>query len=182
MSIRKRQVALLVPKTPRRSSHQFWSLAIITRSAFPWPLPPDPFLAHHTHRHLHPLPESANDRRICPAEKGNSRGTLFLACISSRQGIVHRPAYQISKSTIDYHSVSLSKPISNMSAPHPTRRLLIFQEARNPQSSEMVYLPVNKLGLPICGPGPEMPSILELPLRALRAFTEIFNQPKYKGW
>ena len=69
-----------------------------------------------------------------------------------------------------------------MSTPHPTRRLLIFQEARNTASSELVYLPVNKLGLPICGPGPELPSILELPLRALRAFTEIFNQPKYKGW
>jgi hypothetical protein len=63
------------------------------------------------------------------------------------------------------------------------RRLLIFQEARNPaNTAEIVYLPVNKLGLPICGPGPELPSILELPLRILRAFTEIFNQPKYKGW
>ena len=64
-----------------------------------------------------------------------------------------------------------------------SRRLLIFQEARNPQNpSELIYLPVNKLGLPICGPGPELPSILELPLRILRAFTEIFNQPKFKGW
>ncbi|KAM0105001.1 hypothetical protein ACP6JE_000326 [Aspergillus fumigatus] len=63
-----------------------------------------------------------------------------------------------------------------------SRRLLIFQEARNPSNmSEIVYLPVNKLGLPICGSGPELPSILELPLRILRAFTEIFNQPKYKG-
>lgn len=67
--------------------------------------------------------------------------------------------------------------------PPPSRRLLIFQEARNPQSpSEIVYLPVNKLGLPICGDGPELPSMLELPLRILRAFTDIFNQPKYKGW
>ncbi|GAT29344.1 similar to An08g02410 [Aspergillus luchuensis] len=67
--------------------------------------------------------------------------------------------------------------------PPPSRRLLIFQEARNPQSpSEIVYLPVNKLGLPICGDGPEMPSMLELPLRILKAFTDIFNQPKYKGW
>ncbi|KAJ5122669.1 hypothetical protein N7448_003802 [Penicillium atrosanguineum] len=65
----------------------------------------------------------------------------------------------------------------------PTRRLLIFQEARNPQNTaEIVYLPVNKLGLPICGEGPELPSILELPLRILKVFTEIFNQPKYKGW
>ncbi|KAF7163669.1 hypothetical protein CNMCM5623_008475 [Aspergillus felis] len=64
-----------------------------------------------------------------------------------------------------------------------SRRLLIFQEARNPSNmGEIVFLPVNKLGLPICGPGPELPSILELPLRILRAFTEIFNQPKYKGW
>lgn len=64
-----------------------------------------------------------------------------------------------------------------------TRRLLIFQETRNPQNvAETVYLPVNKLGLPICGDGPEMPSILELPLRVLRVFTDIFNQPKYKGW
>ncbi|KAJ5482135.1 hypothetical protein N7475_000947 [Penicillium sp. IBT 31633x] len=66
---------------------------------------------------------------------------------------------------------------------HTSRRLLIFQETRNPQNpAETVYLPVNKLGLPICGDGPELPSILELPLRVLRVFTEIFNQPKYKGW
>ncbi|KAJ5561973.1 hypothetical protein N7461_000734 [Penicillium sp. DV-2018c] len=64
-----------------------------------------------------------------------------------------------------------------------SRRLLIFQEARNPHNiAETVYLPVNKLGLPICGDGPELPSILELPLRVLRVFTELFNQPKYKGW
>jgi hypothetical protein len=71
-----------------------------------------------------------------------------------------------------------------MSKPnHPSRRLLIFQETRNPQNSaEIVYLPVNKLGLPVCGDGPELPSILELPLRSLRFFTELFNQPKYKGW
>ncbi|OJJ49681.1 hypothetical protein ASPZODRAFT_128182 [Penicilliopsis zonata CBS 506.65] len=62
------------------------------------------------------------------------------------------------------------------------RRLLIFQETRNPQTAEFAYLPVNRLGLPICGDGPELPSILELPLRILRAFTDIFNQPKYKGW
>ncbi|KAE8360011.1 hypothetical protein BDV27DRAFT_162075 [Aspergillus caelatus] len=68
-------------------------------------------------------------------------------------------------------------------APQPSRRLLIFQEARNPQNTaEIVYVPVNKLGLPISGPGPELPSILELPLRILKAFTDIFNQPKYKGW
>ncbi|KAJ6145091.1 hypothetical protein N7470_008986 [Penicillium chermesinum] len=65
---------------------------------------------------------------------------------------------------------------------HPARRLLVFQETRNPQNqSEIVYLPVNKLGLPICD-GPELPSILELPLRILKVFTEMFNQPKYKGW
>lgn len=70
-----------------------------------------------------------------------------------------------------------------MSKYSPTRRLLIFQETRNPQNSaEIVYLPVNKLGLPICGDGPELPSILELPLRIVKVFTEIFNQPKYKGW
>lgn len=66
---------------------------------------------------------------------------------------------------------------------HASRRLLIFQETRNPQNvAETIYLPVNKLGLPICGDGPVMPSILELPLRVLRVFTDIFNQPKYKGW
>lgn len=65
----------------------------------------------------------------------------------------------------------------------PPRRLLIFQEARNPQNpSELVYLPVNKQGLPITGAGPDLPSILELPLRILKAFTDIFNMPKYSGW
>ncbi|KAL2872061.1 uncharacterized protein BJX67DRAFT_376905 [Aspergillus lucknowensis] len=49
------------------------------------------------------------------------------------------------------------------------------------------YTPINKLGLPIHGPGslPEglgLPSLLGLPLRVLNAFTEIFNAPKYKGW
>lgn len=71
-----------------------------------------------------------------------------------------------------------------MSRPtQPSRRLLIFQEARNPaNAAEIAYLPVNKLGLPICGEGPVLPDILELPLRIVKAFTEIFNQPKYKGW
>ena len=71
-----------------------------------------------------------------------------------------------------------------MSRSHqPQRRLLVFQETRNPQNNaEIVYLPVNKLGLPICGDGPELPSILELPLRILKVFTDMFNQPKYKGW
>jgi len=65
----------------------------------------------------------------------------------------------------------------------PARRLLIFQEARNPaNTAEIAYLPVNKLGLPICGDGPVLPDLLELPLRIVKAFTEIFNQPKYKGW
>jgi hypothetical protein len=74
-------------------------------------------------------------------------------------------------------------PQSQPRAQPTSRRLLIFQETRNPQNTaETVYLPVNKLGLPICGDGPELPSILELPLRILRVFTEIFNQPKYKGW
>ncbi|KAJ5370443.1 uncharacterized protein N7496_006535 [Penicillium cataractarum] len=67
--------------------------------------------------------------------------------------------------------------------PQPSRRLLIFQETRNPHNTaEVLYLPVNKLGLPICGDGPDLPSILELPLRILKVFTDIFNQPKYKGW
>ncbi|OOQ90501.1 hypothetical protein PEBR_04231 [Penicillium brasilianum] len=67
--------------------------------------------------------------------------------------------------------------------PQPSRRLVIFQETRNPHNTaEVVYLPVNKLGLPICGDGPDLPSILELPLRILKVFTDIFNQPKYKGW
>lgn len=67
--------------------------------------------------------------------------------------------------------------------PQPSRRLVIFQETRNPHNTaEIIYLPVNKLGLPICGDGPELPSILELPLHILKVFTDIFNQPKYKGW
>lgn len=70
-----------------------------------------------------------------------------------------------------------------MTTPQPSRRLLIFQETRNPHNTaELIYLPVNKLGLPICSDGPELPSILELPLHILKVFTDIFNQPKYKGW
>lgn len=80
-------------------------------------------------------------------------------------------------------TASTSSTTPPTSTPHTPRRLLIFQETRNPQNPvELVYLPVNKQGLPITGPGPELPSILELPLRILRAFTEIFNLPKYSGW
>ncbi|KAJ6190561.1 hypothetical protein N7519_000582 [Penicillium mononematosum] len=76
-----------------------------------------------------------------------------------------------------------TRPPAGAPASPASRRLLIFQEARNPQNvAETVYIPVNKLGLPICGDGPELPSILELPLRVLRVFTDTFNQPKYKGW
>lgn len=71
----------------------------------------------------------------------------------------------------------------NKPQPQLSRRLVIFQETRNPHNTaEVAYLPVNKLGLPICGDGPDLPSILELPLHILKAFTDIFNQPKYKGW
>ncbi|KAH1470565.1 hypothetical protein KXW28_006794, partial [Aspergillus fumigatus] len=85
-------------------------------------------------------------------------------------------------STTGLRSFSVNTNAMNPATTRLSRRLLIFQEARNPSNmSEIVYLPVNKLGLPICGSGPELPSILELPLRILRAFTEIFNQPKYKG-
>lgn len=65
------------------------------------------------------------------------------------------------------------------------RRLLIFQETRNPQNpTEPLYVAVNRQGLPICGAGPDLrlPSILELPLRVVRAFTEIFNGSRYRGW
>ncbi|KAL4905880.1 hypothetical protein BDW74DRAFT_177578 [Aspergillus multicolor] len=93
------------------------------------------------------------------------------------------------------------------------RRLLIFQETplQHPQSptnpltpnpsipysvqqthtqlntQQFTYLPINKLGLPVHGPGslPEglrVGSLLDLPLRVITAFTEIFNGVKYKGW
>ncbi|KAL4924353.1 uncharacterized protein BDV17DRAFT_274675 [Aspergillus undulatus] len=93
------------------------------------------------------------------------------------------------------------------------RRLLIFQEtplhqiqgqspvAGNPltpapygtgsaqqhQQPQFTYIPINKLGLPVHGPGslPEglgVGSLLSLPLRVITAFTEIFNGVKYKGW
>ncbi|KAJ5275236.1 hypothetical protein N7505_003781 [Penicillium chrysogenum] len=76
-----------------------------------------------------------------------------------------------------------TRPQAGAPASPASRRLLIFQETCNPQNvAEIVYIPVNKLGLPICGDGPELPSILQLPLRVLRVFTDIFNQPKYKGW
>ncbi|KAJ5107450.1 hypothetical protein N7456_004125 [Penicillium angulare] len=68
-----------------------------------------------------------------------------------------------------------------MSKPKPTRRLLIFHEGRT-NTGEVGYTPINKLGLPICGDPPEMPSILELPLRTVTYFTDLFNLPKYKGW
>lgn len=59
-----------------------------------------------------------------------------------------------------------------------------FQNQYQPQYQ---YIPINKLGLPVSGPGslPEglgVGSLLSLPLRVITAFTEIFNGPKYKGW
>ncbi|PKX94324.1 uncharacterized protein P174DRAFT_441606 [Aspergillus novofumigatus IBT 16806] len=72
-------------------------------------------------------------------------------------------------STTSLRSFSANTNAMTPATARLSRRLLIFQEARNPSNmSEIVYLP--------------LPSILELPLRILRAFTEIFNQPKYKGW
>ncbi|KAL1966479.1 hypothetical protein VTN77DRAFT_4401 [Rasamsonia byssochlamydoides] len=81
---------------------------------------------------------------------------------------------------------------------HPPRRLLIFHETRNPQNpTETAYVAVNAQGLPICGgPGLEFfskpvssglsgaggGSVLDLPLRVIKAFTEIFNNPRYKNW
>ncbi|KAL4865227.1 hypothetical protein BDV12DRAFT_174960 [Aspergillus spectabilis] len=88
------------------------------------------------------------------------------------------------------------------------RRLLIFQETSIPGTTNPLtpsphtpspnlpssggqfqtqYTPINKLGLPIAGPGslPEglgLGSLLSLPLRVIMAFTEIFNGVKYKGW
>jgi len=65
----------------------------------------------------------------------------------------------------------------------PPKRLLILQEAINPlNKAEPIYMFINAQGLPICGPGPELPSILELPLQTLKAFTNIFNGPKYQNW
>lgn len=82
-------------------------------------------------------------------------------------------------STTRNHAASIGPAAQS----HSARRLLIFQEVRNPvNATEIVYQPVNKLGLPICGDGPELSSILQLPLRVLKVFTDIFNQPKYKGW
>lgn len=87
------------------------------------------------------------------------------------------PGFDGSLAIIIIIIIIMSKPTQ------PARRLLIFQETRNPQNTaETVYVPVNKLGLPICGEGPDLPSILELPLRVMKVFTDIFNQPKYKGW
>ncbi|KAL4796373.1 hypothetical protein BDV19DRAFT_80609 [Aspergillus venezuelensis] len=92
------------------------------------------------------------------------------------------------------------------------RRLLIFQETplhpqhqnqmspTNPltpapyniqqqqqSQPQFTYIPINKLGLPVHGPGSlpeglEVGSLLSLPLRVISAFTEIFNGVKYKGW
>jgi hypothetical protein len=83
-----------------------------------------------------------------------------------------------------------STPVNNTSYHHyPPRRLLIFHETRNPQNTaETVYIAVNAQGLPICGlgpgQGPELfqTSVLDLPLRIIKAFTDIFNHPRYKNW
>ncbi|KAL2817823.1 hypothetical protein BJX63DRAFT_429518 [Aspergillus granulosus] len=78
------------------------------------------------------------------------------------------------------HQIS---PSANPLTPGPAQ----LQQNLQHQSQQYQYTPVNKLGLPIHGPGslPEglgLPSLLSLPLRVLNAFTEIFNAPKYKGW
>ena len=65
----------------------------------------------------------------------------------------------------------------------PARRLLVFQETQNPQNvSELVYLPANRQGLPLCGPIPELPPITKLPLRVIKTLTDTFNHPRYRGW
>jgi hypothetical protein len=69
------------------------------------------------------------------------------------------------------------------------KRLLIFRETKNPDNQgESVFTAVNTQGLPICGAAPyfgaqsSFGAVTELPLRVLKAFTEIFNTPKYKNW
>ncbi|KAL4941321.1 hypothetical protein BDV06DRAFT_194685 [Aspergillus oleicola] len=61
------------------------------------------------------------------------------------------------------------------------------QQNAHQQQPQFTYIPINKLGLPVHGPGslPEglgVGSLLSLPLRVISAFTEIFNGVKYKGW
>ncbi|KAL2011605.1 hypothetical protein VTN00DRAFT_4323 [Thermoascus crustaceus] len=80
-------------------------------------------------------------------------------------------------------SGSSSSSSSTSSSRHPTRRLLILKEMRNPHNQvETVYVTVNTHGLLICGSGPELPSLLDLPLRTLTGFTEMFNRSKYQNW
>lgn len=65
----------------------------------------------------------------------------------------------------------------------PAKRLLIFQETKDvTNKNESIFQPVNAAGLPISGPGPQMPSMLDLPLRLLKALTELLNHNKFKGW
>ncbi|KAL2001627.1 hypothetical protein VTN02DRAFT_1512 [Thermoascus thermophilus] len=80
-------------------------------------------------------------------------------------------------------STPSSSSSSTPSAARPTRRLLILKEMRNPHNQvETVYVTVNTHGLLICGSGPELPSLLDLPLRTLTGFTDMFNRSKYQGW
>ncbi|KAL1853067.1 hypothetical protein Plec18170_005649 [Paecilomyces lecythidis] len=65
----------------------------------------------------------------------------------------------------------------------PAKRLLIFQETKDvTNKNESIFQPVNAAGLPISGSGPQMPSMLDLPLRLLKALTELLNHNKFKGW
>ncbi|BCS25790.1 uncharacterized protein APUU_50501A [Aspergillus puulaauensis] len=81
-----------------------------------------------------------------------------------------------------FQETPLQSP-TNPLTPTPTAHGIQYQQGH----AQFQYIPVNKLGLPVHGPGslPEglgVGSLLNLPLRVITAFTEIFNGVKYKGW
>ncbi|RWQ93679.1 hypothetical protein C8Q69DRAFT_508907 [Paecilomyces variotii] len=72
-----------------------------------------------------------------------------------------------------------------MTPPTPTtaKRLLIFQKTKDPTNTYgTTFKLVNVSGLPISGPIPPMSSMLELPLRLLKALTDLLGLVRFKGW
>lgn len=69
------------------------------------------------------------------------------------------------------------------STPTTAKRLLIFQKTKDPTNTySTIFKLVNIAGLPISGPIPPMSSILELPLRLLKALTDLLGLVRFKGW
>lgn len=105
-----------------------------------------------------------------------------LLYVTRKSSIIEIHLNMTNRRLLIFQETPLQSP-TNPLTPSPAAHGIQYQQGH----AQFQYIPVNKLGLPVHGPGslPEglgVGSLLNLPLRVITAFTEIFNGVKYKGW